>query len=159
MKKITFIVLAMISFLATSCVFMPMEAEFTITNNSDTDIAYIVYYNQNIPKTAEVIEAGKTVTKSVTGKLSKFDLRDSSGGAGISWMTNDYFVKKKTAIQNYGESQSDYDILTMDWYRYNNGKPLEYTEGTYQTVETVTDSYSITFSGSSSSIACEIKAN
>ena len=161
MKKLTFILAGLICMLATSCMFAPMSADFTITNNTDTDIAYIVYYNQKIPHTTEFIAAGETVKKSITGKLSKFDLHDSSGGAGLSWMTKEYFQEKKNAIIANGETQDDYIIMTVDYYRYNSktGKTIDYGKGTYQTIPTIADSYTITFSGSGSSITSELKAN
>ena len=159
MNKITLILAGLICMLATSCMFAPMTADFTITNNTDTDIAYIVYYNQKIPRTAEFIAAGETVKKTITGNLSQFDLHDSSGGAGITWMKKDYYDEKKAAIAECGESQNDYLIMTMDFYRYRGNKEYNYTEGTYQTLNTVADSYSITFTGGNSSIACELKVD
>ena len=161
MKKITLILAGLICMLATSCMFAPMKADFTITNNTDTDIAYMVYYNQKIPRTTEFISAGETVKKTITGNLSKFDLHDSSGGAGITWMTKDYYDEKKNFIISNGETRSDYIIMTLEYSDFNpsTGKLTTYEDGTYQTVPTIADSYSITFTGGNSSIACELKVD
>ena len=159
MKKLTLILAGLICMMTTSCMFAPMKADFTITNNTDTDIAYIVYYNAKIPHTTEFIKAGETVKKTITGNLSKFDLHDSTGGAGITWMKKEYYDEKKAAIAECGESQDEYIIMTMEFYRHKGNKTYDYTEGTYQTLNTVADSYSITFTGGNSSIVCELKAD
>ncbi|MBR5645395.1 MAG: hypothetical protein IKX23_01990 [Treponema sp.] len=155
MKKITFSIMAvLLAILLTGCMFNTPAATFTIKNNTSKDLVLNVDYNEKFSKEVFIVEAGKTVKKTITGGLMKFQLKDDCGGAQLYWMDKESFDAKKTAMKNSSydgyKNANDYVVLTTD--------NTEYPRPVFQSTRDVSESYTITFTENGSNITSELKA-
>lgn len=158
MKKFSILLVGFICLMLSGCMFFPLSADIEIVNNTDEDIAYVIYYNSEIQTEADFVEAGKSVKRSYTGFSSEFDIKtgEDESNLVIHWLQKAMFDEKKEAQLENDHYIDDSMVLSEE---YESPDGTTYPVGEYLSSNKFSKSYTITITQNGSSYKTEIRAN